>query len=101
MSFVFYLFTLILSISFCVVAFLLLSAGDLTKFKTIHEIKRRNSQLPIITKYGDVISTSQDLDFQLTNLKAKLREKFQDLDNNKTKMELRLKGLNQLESYKR
>lgn len=101
MSFLFYILFVIVSISLCIVAFLLIAAGDLETFRSIHKSPARNTILPIISKYGEIISSPQDLDFHIAGLKVRLREKYQNLENFKIKVQNQLKTLDKFESYKK
>lgn len=90
-----------MSVSLCIVAFLLIAAGDMENFKRIHTPAVRSTMLPIISKYGEIISSFEDLDFHIAGLKVRLREKYQHLENFKTKVQNQMKSLDKFESYKK
>lgn len=101
MSLILDLVIVVIAISLCIVAFLLISAGDLENFKKLYRPKARCSILPIISRYGDLITSPQELDFHLTGLKARLREKYQELESMKTKIHSKLDNLQKLDTYKK
>ncbi|KAJ3623710.1 hypothetical protein MTP99_017380 [Tenebrio molitor] len=101
MSLVLYFLAILASISLCIVAFLIVSAGDMAKFKSIHKPPTRPSILPLISRYGDLISSSQELDFHLAGLKSRLREKYQEFENFKMKVHSRMDNLQKFDNYKR
>ncbi|KAJ3645785.1 hypothetical protein Zmor_023417 [Zophobas morio] len=101
MSFVLYFLIIAAAISLCIVVFLIISAGDLTKFKAIHRARGKESILPIISRYGDLITTPQELDFHLSNLKTRLRDKFQELESFKSKVHNRLENLQKFDHFKK
>ncbi|RZB40721.1 Mod r domain containing protein, partial [Asbolus verrucosus] len=101
MSFLLYLLTIISSISLCIVAFLIVSAGNFAKFKNTHQSRPRQTILPIISRYGDLISCPQDLDFHLAGLKTRLKEKYQELETFKAKIYSRMENLHKFDNYKK
>ncbi|EFA08503.1 hypothetical protein TcasGA2_TC006155 [Tribolium castaneum] len=101
MSFFLYLLAVLASVALCIVAFLIISAGDLAKFKNLHRTKAKCSILPLITKYGDLITSPQELDFHLTGLKARLREKYQEFESIKSKVHKSVDNLQKFDNYKK
>lgn len=101
MSIFLYLLAITSATALCIVAFLIISAGDLANFKRLHRQKTGPSILPFITRYGDLISTPQELDFHLAGLKARLREKYQEFESIKAKVHSRIDNLQKFDNYKK
>lgn len=86
--FVFYFLSVVFSSALSIVAFLLISSGDLSTFKERYARKRlhRSTHLPIVTSHGDIVNSLEDLDVQLEVLKSQLTDKQNMLEESKTKV---------------
>lgn len=81
-----FLLSIILTISAAVTLFLVLASGDLHRFRERFAAITAETSLPIITKEGQILDTKEDLDEQLTVLQDRLESKQGELLTSKSRI---------------